>query len=441
MKILQYLPNASAEMQPAEGAPTDPAGILVELAQAGGAMGGHSSQQWLLVDDKGQWAVNTPGFSLVAASQYTPPAAPSTAPASAKGTLVATIDGKEYEADVEQALAGPVTLGDGNTSVHVTNYYEHASVGTGGKITEDPQRPVNPAVLVELINNGKKEKRIIFAKFGDISAMHGGDKNQTVKVSLRHTQSNAGGMKIVLVPQQDKWVLYEDNGQTLLQQVDLQKDTPVTLKGMPVSLVVRQILAHARPAKQVVARPLPKGADPQPAVEVELSGPDGSHRDWLAWSQSTMFVLGSKGLRLTFGPRQAPLPFAVHLDKFELEHYAGSNMPAMYRSEVTVIDTESREKRTVTIEMNKPLEYKGWSFFQSGYSMNGGQNVTILSASKDPGKIVVYCGAFLLIVGTAILAIQRLKAQIPATGKGGPAPKGASRTDKKETVTTRTDHE
>lgn len=435
MTVLQYLSNAETITQLVEGAPTDPPAILVELQQAGG-MGGQvsGSQQWLLVDDKGQWAVSTPGFSLLAASQYTAPVA-TAATGPAKGTLVATIDGKEYDVDVERALASPVAVADGKATLSVTGYFEHASVGSGG-LQEDPERPLNPAVIVQLTEGGKTEKRIIFAKFGDFSAMHGGGKEQTVKLSLRHSESAQGGIRAVLVWQQDKWVLHEDNGSKVVQQADLRQDAAVTLKGMPVSLVVKQILPHAKPGKSVVERKLPKGADPRPAVEVVVSGPKGSHRDWLVWSQPAMFVMGPNAVRLTLQARQAPLPFAIKLDKFELEHYSGSQMPAMYRSEVTVVDADNREKRQVTIEMNQPLEYRGWSFFQSGYSTNGGQNVSILAASKDPGKPIVYCGAILLVLGTTILAIQRLKAQIPVNGKNA----GAAQTKTKETVPAESKH-
>jgi hypothetical protein len=395
----------------------------------------HASQQWLLVDDKGSWAINAPGFSLVAATQYAPPAeAPAAGPA--KGTLVATVDGHDYEIDVEQAMAAPVTFADGKATVHVTGYYEHASVGMGGKIQEDPAKPVNPAVMLQLTADGKNEKRIIFAKFGDFSAMHGGAKEQTVKFAMRHSGATQTGMKVALVPQEGKWVLYEDDSQKLLQQADLAPGAAVTLKGMPVTLTVKTILSHAKPAKQVVARALPKGGNPQPAVQVEVAGPKGKYRDWLAWGQPTMFTMGPNGLRLTLQSRQSPLPFAIKLDKFELETYAGSQMPAMYRSEVTVIDTQSREKRSVTIEMNQPLQYKGWSFFQSSYSSSGGRNVSILAASKDPGKPIVYIGSILLVIGTAILAIQRLMAQMPSSGKKA----ATTRTDANETVPVETKH-
>ena len=438
LQIVRYLPNAEPQAQLVEGGDKDPAAVLVEMKQPPRDGTGDEippSQQWLLVDDKAQWAINAPGFSLLAASQYTPPAEPAAA-GPAKGTLVATIDGQEHEVDVEKALAEPVPVGDGKTTLRVTNYFEHASVGMGGSLQDDPQRPVNPAVVVELTADGKRETRKIFARFGDISAMHGGAKEQAIKISLRHSGAAQGGMKVVLVPSQDKWVLHEDNGQKLLQQADMAPGAAVTLKGMPVALTIKTILPHAKPARQVVEMPLPKGADPQPALQVEVTGPKGRYRDWLAWGQPATFTMGPNALRLTLQSRQYPLPFAIKLDKFELETYAGSQMPAMYRSEVTVIDTQDREKRSVTIEMNQPLEYKGWSFFQSSYSTSGGHNVSILAASKDPGKPIVYIGAILLVIGTTILAFQRLKAQMPSNARTAPA----AQTDANRTVPVETKH-
>jgi len=96
-------------------------------------------------------------------------------------------------------------------------------------------------------------------------------------------------------------------------------------------------------------------------------------------------------------------------------------MPAMYRSEVTVLDNERREQRTVTIEMNKPLEYRGWSFVQIDLSSDGRQNISTLGVSKDPGRPIVYCGAFLLVCGTVILAVQRLNTKRRPSNPRGPS--------------------
>ncbi len=146
MMVLQYLPNAEVQTQITEGADTDPAAVLVELSDPHADSrdpAAHIPQQWLLTDDKGQWAVNAPGFSLAAASRYAPPAA-SEPNGPAKGTLIATVDGKDYEADVEQALAGPVTLADGKASVRVIAYFEHATVGMANKLDRRPPAAGQP---------------------------------------------------------------------------------------------------------------------------------------------------------------------------------------------------------------------------------------------------------------------------------------------------------
>lgn len=429
LDILRYLPDAEAKMQLVEGAPEDPAGVLVEIQEPAGAaaqsssMRGHGMQQWLLVDDAAQWALRTAGFSLTAADRYTPPSAPTTMPA--KGILVATINGQDHEVNVEQAMAAPVAVDGDDTKVQVKEYYDRAVVQQKGKLQEDPSRPMNPAVVVELTQGGKTERRTVFARFGDIRGMHGAAGGDAVRLSLHHSMAGETGLKVVLVPQQDGYVLYEQKDARLVQQVAVKPGTPVTLQGMPLSLVVTQQLAHARAGRVVTERKGGESANPQPAIEARLDGPAGPQQEWLAWSQPAVFAAGKQAMQLTFQQKHVSLPFTLQLERFEMEQYPGTNMPAMYRSRLKVIDPRRSEQRTAVIEMNKPLEYDGWSFFQSSYSMNGRQRVSILSASKDPGQPIVYWGSTLLILGTVVIAIQRLKA---LSGKAGNArPTAAAR--------------
>lgn len=436
LEILRYLPDVEAKMQLVEGSPEDPAGILVEIQQPDGSdphgpgMHGPGMQHWLLVDDTTRWALRSAGFSLFAASHYTAPAAPTTLPA--KGTLVVTIDGQDHDVGVEQATAGPVAIGDGGTTLQVKEYYDRAVVMQKGKLREDPDKPMNPAVVVELTHDGKKERRTVFARFGDIRGMHGASGGDAVRLSLRHSMVADAGMKVVLVPQPGGWVLYEQKDARLLQQIPVQPGTPMTLQGMPVSLVISRQMPHARPGYLVTEKKDGDPANPQPAMEVQLTGPAGQQRDWLIWSQPAIFAAGKHALQLTFQRKQVSLPFTLRLDRFEMEQYPGTNMPAMYRSRLKVLDERQSEQRTAVIEMNKPLEYDGWSFFQSSYSLNGRQRVSILSASKDPGQPIVYWGSAMLILGTVIIAIQRLKAQYRGAAKT--ATTTAARVTSKKTV-------
>ena len=51
-----------------------------------------------------------------------------------------------------------------------------------------------------------------------------------------------------------------------------------------------------------------------------------------------------------------------------------------------------------TIEVNKPLHYGGYHFYQSIFDMEN-QQYTILSVVSDSGLNIVYCGYLLIIVG------------------------------------------
>jgi cytochrome c biogenesis protein len=57
--------------------------------------------------------------------------------------------------------------------------------------------------------------------------------------------------------------------------------------------------------------------------------------------------------------------FTVRCDSFTIEFYS-NGMPKTYRSRVTVIDG-SKPVLTTDIEVNRPLTYKGITFYQSSY--------------------------------------------------------------------------
>jgi hypothetical protein len=64
-------------------------------------------------------------------------------------------------------------------------------------------------------------------------------------------------------------------------------------------------------------------------------------------------------VRLAYGAREIPLPFALHLREFQLERYPGSESPSSYASEVTLVDDENDVRRDLRIFMNSTLTYRG----------------------------------------------------------------------------------
>ena len=68
--------------------------------------------------------------------------------------------------------------------------------------------------------------------------------------------------------------------------------------------------------------------------------------------------------------KKIPLGFSVRCNYFDIHYYPGSSMPKDYLSNLTVIE-DGKEKLTTTIEVNKPLVYKGVTFYQSSYNQVG----------------------------------------------------------------------
>ncbi len=102
------------------------------------------------------------------------------------------------------------------------------------------------------------------------------------------------------------------------------------------------------------------------------------------------------------------LGFAVRCDDFDVEFYDMSDMPKVYRSRLTVI-RDGKEVLKKVVEVNSPLRYGGYTFYQSNYGMvpdakgyfilkvrgGGGKAVTL---NRMPGESFVIPGTD--IVGT-----------------------------------------
>jgi cytochrome c-type biogenesis protein CcsB len=101
------------------------------------------------------------------------------------------------------------------------------------------------------------------------------------------------------------------------------------------------------------------------------------------------------------------LPFSVRLLDFRIDHYPGTMQPAGFRSDVEIIDPDGKSFKAA-VWMNHPLEYKGWSLFQSSYRQEAGREATVLSVSKDPGQLIVFLGYLLLVVGMCIVLGTRI---------------------------------
>ncbi len=116
---------------------------------------------------------------------------------------------------------------------------------------------------------------------------------------------------------------------------------------------------------------------------------------FLPKGKEQVFTINGSDVTVKVGFKQLELPFALKLDKFDLERYPGSSSPSSYASDVVLIDTERNIERPYRIYMNHILNYGGYRFFQSSYDQD--EMGTILSVNHDYwGTFITYFGYFLL---------------------------------------------
>ncbi|WP_426191795.1 cytochrome c biogenesis protein ResB [Massilia sp. DWR3-1-1] len=69
------------------------------------------------------------------------------------------------------------------------------------------------------------------------------------------------------------------------------------------------------------------------------------------------------------------LPFTIELKKFHIDFYS-TGMPKLFASDVVIRDHETNRTFPATIEVNKPLIYKGVAVYQSSFG-DGGSKLTL----------------------------------------------------------------
>ncbi len=149
------------------------------------------------------------------------------------------------------------------------------------------------------------------------------------------------------------------------------------------------------------------------SLTTEFAKVDGRLALWEGQSSDSLYVAGE-------GDQMVPVPlgFTFRLDAFEIDHYPGTQRPAMFRSRVTVTDPNTGVEEQRIIEMNRELSWGGYTFFQSSYQIERGREMSILSVARDPGQNIVFLGYFMLVFGMLVVLFTRIQ-QRRKLGEGG----------------------
>lgn len=276
-------------------------------------------------------------------------------------------------------------------------------------------RKENGEPILELVTIGQGGRQSVFIRSGEIKSLNGTlvSYNRTMDGTVQI--SGEGDNLKIKSPFEGEYV--QMAGQQVGQITDMSKLQEGAGKlGFNVEEPLKfRSLYSILNAQFVIPNPTFKGEvvyhqgnkfDPEQknlpgAIRAEVIV--GDKRD-------TVTIVGGKGtqnysadvtidglnISLGYGSKAVKLPFSIRLDDFILDRYPGSTNPSSFESKITVID-EGKETPH-HIYMNNVMDYKGYRFFQSGYSPT--EDGTILSVNQDWwGTNITYIGYFLLFGG------------------------------------------
>jgi len=136
------------------------------------------------------------------------------------------------------------------------------------------------------------------------------------------------------------------------------------------------------------------------AIEFSVSSGEGKRMSFILLDSDSNFItLPVNGVIYQFVLVKSlnVLPFSVYLESFKKDLYFTSSTPKSYKSVIFINDSNFSWK--YHIEMNKPLRYKGFAFYQSSFveSQNGVASVLLVTA--DYGEYFPYIAFFVLLLG------------------------------------------
>lgn len=117
-----------------------------------------------------------------------------------------------------------------------------------------------------------------------------------------------------------------------------------------------------------------------PALEVQITKPDGQAATQYVYSLHPGFSHTSGGPKLIYSKPAAGGPVKDYI------------------SELEVTDKDGKVLARKDIEVNHPLYYGGYHFYQSSYDARGGR-FTVLQVVSDTGIKAVFAGYWLLCIG------------------------------------------
>ncbi len=120
----------------------------------------------------------------------------------------------------------------------------------------------------------------------------------------------------------------------------------------------------------------------------------------------TKIISGDKIYQFSIRHKRTYLPFSLKLIDFEKKLHSGTNMAKSYKSDVILSDNNI--EWSSIIEMNQPLRYKGYTFYQSSVLQFNGEEMSVFAVVKNIGRLFPYISSIIICLGLLTHLFVRL---------------------------------
>ncbi|HUU85678.1 MAG TPA: cytochrome c biogenesis protein ResB [Phycisphaerae bacterium] len=327
--------------------------------------------------------------------------------AGSKGRVEIEYQGLSYKFPAEDGLEKAVPLGETGYTARVLRYLPHAKV-EDKELINASDRPVNPAIEVEFQGPAGTAKRLAFAKFPEFGSLQG--EGAIEGLDLTFVVAEEAGprapIEVIAGPEGALLARLSRDGVPAVVR-ELKIGEPVETPWPGYKFAVLQRFDQAK-VDWTMAVPEETRETRVPAILVKLTASEQSREVWVQRFSPRRETLGGATYELSYANKSLPLGFALKLNQFHLGTYPGTRRPRSFESRVTITDPSTGREQDQVISMNHPISYGGYNLFQSAYNMGGGQTVSYLSVSRDPGQPIVFAGYIAMMVGMVVVLITRV---------------------------------
>ncbi len=307
--------------------------------------------------------------------------------------------------------------------------YKHATV-SDNHLVEGDGSSSNPAIELSIKSGTKVVREVAYSNFPNFSLSQGSDGDFGLRfdyqiagdaartVSSDEESSEAGMEESSQGSREGNVIefhtfpgsgdkvrveLYKNDQQVMTQT--LSPGEGVTTPWMGMRLTLGSVKHGAQAETQIAETPVQPRSDlPPPAIYITPAGVPPDKGFWLADGQFRRVTIMGREYEVFFGHQTVELPFSLNLVEFKKTDYPGTETPMSFQSRVKVNNREP----DITVSMNEPLKYDGYTLYQSSFDIRPGQpRASIFSVNRDPGRPVKYIGSLILAIGIITFTLMR----------------------------------